>query len=301
MGYGRGFDIGVFGSNYGHVVTQNLPVLARQDLSDTNNNPNATNNRSAVFTLSQGPPAFNFAPILGAISSNGTLPIDGIDGTTVGGARPLVQRLPTIDQWNATVQRQITPTLNITASYIGNKGTHVFAGTGPSYNSNEVAVGAGTNDVVCPTPTTCALGGFNPFQSQTDRTRFFRNGVPAFTYPGFTYVNAFGVVTPTPPCCAGGTTYYGNDADNKYNALQVKAEKRVSAGLQFLAHYTFSHAYAYDSTYYSVDKKLAWGPNPYNRNQVFVANTIYELPFGRGKKYMSSAGRPLISLLEAGR
>ncbi len=61
--------------------------------------------------------------------------------------------------------------------------------------------------------------------------------------------------------------------------------------LQFLAHYTFSHAYAYDSTYYSVDKKVAWGPNQYNRNQVFVANTIYELPFGRGKKFMSGASR----------
>jgi hypothetical protein len=104
-------------------------------------------------------------------------------------------------------------------------------------------------------------------------------------------VNAAGVVTPTPPCCAVDTSYYGNDADNKYNALQVKAEKRMSFGLEFLAHYTFSHAYAYDSTYYSVDKKVAWGPNPFNRNQVFVANTIYELPFGRGKKYMSGASR----------
>ena len=54
----------------------------------------------------------------------------------------------------------------------------------------------------------------------------------------------------------GDTTYYGNDADNKYNALQVKAEKRVSNGLQFLAHYTFSHAYAYDNNYYSVNKTL---------------------------------------------
>ena len=104
-------------------------------------------------------------------------------------------------------------------------------------------------------------------------------------------MNSFGVVTPTPPCCAVDTSYYGNDADNKYNALQVKAEKRMSYGLEFLAHYTLSRAYAYDSTYYSVNKKLAWGPNPYNRNQVFVANTIYELPFGRGKKYMSGASR----------
>jgi hypothetical protein len=310
LGYGRGFDIGVFGSNYGHVVTQNLPVLARQDLSDTNINPNYTNNRSAIFTLnpangsptmSFGPPAFNFAPVLGAISANGTLPINGIDGSTQGGARPLVQRLPTIDQWNATVQRQITPTLNITVSYVGNKGTHVFAGTGPNYNNNEVAPGGGVNMVVCtitPIPVggcpqaDVALKGFAPFQSQTDRTRLFANGVPAFTYPGFTYVNALGVTTPTPPCCAGGTSYYGNDASNNYNALQVQAEKRVSYGLQFLAHYTFSHAFAYDTNQFSTAyKAYAWGPNPYNRNQVFVINTIYELPFGKGKKYMGNVSR----------
>ncbi len=131
MGYGRGFDIGVFGSNFGHVVTQNLPVLARQDLSDTSFNTGASNNRSAIFTLSQGPQPFNFAPVLGSISPQGTLPINGVDGLTSAGARPLVQRLPTVDQWNATIQRQVTSTLNITASYIGNKGTHVFAGTGP--------------------------------------------------------------------------------------------------------------------------------------------------------------------------
>jgi hypothetical protein len=297
MGYGRGFDIGVFGSNFGHVVTQNLPVLARQDLSDATFNPAATNNRSAIFNLSQGPPAFNFAPVLGSISAQGTLPIDGVDGHTTAGARPLVQRLPTIDQWNATIQRQITPTLSLTASYIGNKGTHVFAGTGPSYNSNEVAVGPGTNPVTCAADGTCALAGFTADQPASDRRRLFLNGVPAFTYPGFTYTDAMGVVHPTPPCCAVDTSYYGNDADNKYNALQVKAEKRVSQGLEFLMHYTFSHAYAYDSTYYSVDKKYAWGPNPYNRNQVFVANTIYELPVGRGKRFLGDSGRAMDLIL----
>ncbi len=49
LGYGRGFDIGVFGSNFGHVVTQNLPVLARQDLSDTTLIPPPSNNRSPDF------------------------------------------------------------------------------------------------------------------------------------------------------------------------------------------------------------------------------------------------------------
>ncbi len=34
-GYGRSFDIGVFGSIFGHVVTQNLPVLANQAINAT--------------------------------------------------------------------------------------------------------------------------------------------------------------------------------------------------------------------------------------------------------------------------
>ena len=316
FGYGRGFDIGVFGSNFGHVVTQNLPVLAKQDLADANFNPAASNNRSAIFTLNPnnagvplainpaqtttfGPPAFDFSPIIGSISSSGTLPIDGLDGSTQGNARPRVQRLPTIDQWNATIQRQITPTLNITASYIGNKGTHVFAGGGPSYNSNQVAVGAGTFAYKCSPNTGVNVGTFDckqtfqPFQSQSARRPLFLNGVPAFTYPGFTFVDPFGITQPTPPCCAVDTNYYGNDADNKYNALQVKAEKRTSYGLQFIAHYTFSHAYAYDSTYFPINKKIAWGPNQNNRNQVFVANTIYELPVGKGKKFMGNSGRAM--------
>ena len=50
MGYGRSYDIGVFGSTFGHSVTQNLPVLARQTL-------NAPANFERVFTLAQGPPA----------------------------------------------------------------------------------------------------------------------------------------------------------------------------------------------------------------------------------------------------
>jgi len=304
LGYGRGFDIGVFGSNFGHVVTQNLPVLAQQSLQDTNCSPSqqttcgpgTTNNRFPVFTTTQGPQAFSFANILGAISPAGTLPLNGPDGTVQPRVRPTVQRLPTIDQWNATIQRQLTPTLSLTASYVGNKGTHVFAGQGPSYNNNEPAIGTGTFAYQC-TPNAAPATGFDckqsfvPSVSQSDRRRYFLNGVPTFTYPGSTFTDAQGVVHPTPACCAVDTGYFGNDADNKYNALQIKAEKRTSYGLQFIAHYTFSHAYDYDAGYFDVNKKFAWGPNPFNRNQVFVANVIYELPVGRGKRFMSGSGR----------
>ncbi|MHB8503666.1 MAG: outer membrane beta-barrel protein [Candidatus Acidiferrales bacterium] len=288
VGYGRGFDIGVFGSNFGHVVTQNLPVLAQQSIQDSNVNAGATNGRSGVFNLAQGPPAFSFANILSDISSAGTLPLLGLNGTVQPRIRPTIQRLPTIDQWNATVQRQISPTLNLTVGYVANKGTHVFASNGPAYNPNEPAIGAGTDAYGCSSITSgpnagkfdCTQG-FKPFVSQAARRRFFLNGVPAFTYGApFNYT-----------CCAVDLSYFGNDASNNYEALQIKLEKRISNGLQFLAHYTFSHANFYDSGYYSVNPKYAYGPDDENRNHVFVINTIYELPFGRGKKYMSSSGR----------
>ena len=259
MGYGRSFDIGVFGSNFGHAVTQNLPVLANQSIQDNNLNPAATNNRSAVFTLGVGPPAYPFSNVLadiGAGTPPGTLPLFGPDGTANPYIRPRVQRLPTLDEWNASIQRQLTPTLNLTVTYLGNKGTHMFAGTGPSYNINEVAVGPGTNVIVagcsvtvtppatCPgADVTAVLGGFNALVPANDRRKLFLNGSPAFSYPGSTYFvppsPGFpnGQTLPTPPCCSGDVNnYFGNDASNEYEALQIKLEKRISWGLQFLAH-----------------------------------------------------------------
>ena len=41
-GYGRSFDIGVFGSNFGHTVTQNLPVLLKQNYNASNIIPGAS-------------------------------------------------------------------------------------------------------------------------------------------------------------------------------------------------------------------------------------------------------------------
>ena len=49
-GYGRSYDLGVFGSLFGHTVTQNLPVLANQVL-------NRPNQFASVFNLAAGPPA----------------------------------------------------------------------------------------------------------------------------------------------------------------------------------------------------------------------------------------------------
>jgi len=131
MGYGRSFDIGVFGSVFGHTVTQNLPVLVQQQL----NPPTFTGD---VFNFSTGPPAAIFP----AIPSSGKFALpDKVSAYVL----PTKMRLPTLDAWNVTLQQAITPTLSLQVGYVANKGTHVFAGDTPNYDVNQASiVGFGT-------------------------------------------------------------------------------------------------------------------------------------------------------------
>ena len=62
-GYGRSYDLGVFGSLFGHSVTQNLPVLSVQEI-------NAPENFDRVFTLAQGPPP----PVFPTVPSERPIP-----------------------------------------------------------------------------------------------------------------------------------------------------------------------------------------------------------------------------------
>jgi outer membrane receptor protein involved in Fe transport len=249
LGYGRSYDIGVFGSNFGHTVTQNLPVLLKQNVDATAVNPNASANLVPVFLLDQGP----IAAVFPAVPSNGLIPFSTLGGQ-VGGThiRPIRQTLPTVDSWNATVQRQITGSISTEIAYVGSKGTHGFAGDGPNYDVNPVSI-----------------VGHSTALTQNERRPLF----------------------PQIPFDLGN--YYGNDASSTYNAFEAKLEKRFTSGLQFITHYTFSHAYGYDSNYYAISHKIAWGPVDFNRDQVFVFNTVYELPFGKGKKYMGNASKPV--------
>ena len=101
LGYGRSFDIGVFGSNFGHVVTQNLPVLANETIQASTVNPLNTNQNIPIFTLAQGPASFGL-PLPLPIPSSGLLPLQGPQGIVDPRIRPTKQVLPTVDAWNAS-------------------------------------------------------------------------------------------------------------------------------------------------------------------------------------------------------
>jgi Carboxypeptidase regulatory-like domain/TonB dependent receptor len=270
LGYGRSYDMGVFGSNFGHTVTQNLPVLVKQNVDASNAvvGSTASANYIPVFTLAQGPIAAPFP----AIPSDGLITFPSLDqaglGFLVTGAhiRPTKQILPTLDAWNVTVQHQLTNSISAEVAYVGNKGSHGFAGDGPSYDLNQ-------KSMVLFGATDPLTGGAYPDQVRRP-----------LCFPDLS----------TDTCRRIGDSlgnYLGNDASSNYNSFYTKVDKRFSQGLQFIAHYTFSRSRAYNNTYYPDSHPIAYGPNDFTRNHVFVISTVYELPFGRGKTFLNHAGR----------
>ena len=290
MGYGRSFDIGVFGSLFGHTVTQNLPVLAHQTLNSA--------------TFDNKTPAYNFTgqclpspfdtticgPISGSaafpvIPANGILPYFGIcpesvaiaGGPCQGNVQPKTRPdklvVPSIDAWNVTVQRQLTSKTSVDVAYVANHGSHVFKGNGPSYNANQATI------VGCTGPG-CSTG-----LTFTQRSPYNT----AFSTP-YTYADGF---TTNVVCCEGnGFDYRGNDGTNSYRALQIKVDHRASFGLTLNGSYTYSRAYDNDGSY-QPDLRQGYGREDFNRDSVLILTSIYELPFGRSKKFLGNSSRAM--------
>ncbi len=256
-GYGRSYDIGVFGSLFGHTVTQNLPVLAVQRL-------NAPSNFDRVFTLNSGPPAFTAFFGLDDTPKNGgrpntSSPPNGrffLPNGVFARAIPDKQRLPSVNAYNVTVQFQLTDTISVEAAYVGNKGTHVFAGDGPQFDVNQ--------------PT---LEGFGTIPRDQRR--------PLFNKFGWTQ----------------SIDFFCNCADDRYDSAQFKLTKRFSNGYALLAHYTLQRSLQDAQDYFVHDQALNRGVAEWNRTHSFVFSQIWELPFGKGRKYLGGAARPLDLLI----
>ena len=89
-----------------------------------------------------------------------------------------------------------------------------------------------------------------------------------------------------------------NGFSSNYNSLQVKYEQRATAGLTLLNSFTWSHAL--DQTSASLEGNTPsvqniynlaadYGQSDYNLPIQDVTSIVYELPFGRGRHFLSSA------------
>jgi outer membrane receptor protein involved in Fe transport len=76
-----------------------------------------------------------------------------------------------------------------------------------------------------------------------------------------------------------------------YNALIGRAEKRFSSGFSLMANYTFSKCLGMpwqDEFNAHIDMHLDRGHCAEDISDLFTANGIYELPFGRSKAYLNN-------------
>jgi Carboxypeptidase regulatory-like domain len=167
-----------------------------------------------------------------------------------------------MQQFNVNVERQLPASIVLTVGYAGSRATHIL-----NYGNNlnlgsPAACDGGTNGYFLG----CGPGG------------------AAFSAP---YLQPYNVIY--------STNDYGRA---HYNSLQVKAETKSSRyGLYALIGYTYSKNYdtgfsdgvgtSLGVPYFGLPGwgSLDWALSQINLNNSFTASVIYDLPFGKGKKF----------------
>lgn len=97
----------------------------------------------------------------------------------------------------------------------------------------------------------------------------------------------------------GAMNQIASVAKSEYHGFEVRAEKRMSRGMSFLASYTLSRARDDSSAFggnfsdsnfpqNSRDLAAEWGPSNADAPHRFVLSYLYELPFGVGRRFVSS-------------
>jgi hypothetical protein len=241
-GYGWAYDIADGGVIFNEANIQ-LPVVLQQSNV-------ASNASQGIFSLANGPvmPAFPVA------NSAGVFPLP--NGITES-ARPKTITLPTVMYYNATIQREISRNLSLTAAYIGNSGRHVGNDAGNNIDVNQAPFVPGVTNLNLIKPyyakygwtqhipywCNCAVGQYNSFQASVDVRNYH-----GYTVQGtYLFQRAYG---------DGGTA--------------------------------FTMLY---------DRPLGYGnDSQIPHSQVIVAQ-IYELPFGRGKQIGSNTSSLVNALI----
>lgn len=94
--------------------------------------------------------------------------------------------------------------------------------------------------------------------------------------------------------------YNTNGAGHQYHSLTVEAERRFKSGLSYQASWVWARdigdlerSRSPENAYDLHRERAVWQDIPTHR---FVANGIYELPFGKGKHFVKSANRAVQAL-----
>jgi hypothetical protein len=126
-------------------------------------------------------------------------------------------------------------------------------------------------------------------------------GTPADTALALVQAGTVGTVRFLPNLSTGVGNLVRNVGRMRYNALQAELRRRFAGGLYFQANYTFQKILT-DVTDDGINQTrvapyldnanphLDYNRAPYDTTHFFNFNGIYELPFGKGKKFFNEGG-----------
>jgi hypothetical protein len=162
-------------------------------------------------------------------------------------------KVSNVQQFNVQFQYQLTNSTAVSAGYVGTRGRNLIL----YYNLNGTAYSADSS-IPCP------IGG-----------RSLGN-----CYPGI-----------------GAVTVRDDNGKSQYDSLQLQMERRFTRGWQYIAAYTFSKTKdngegAFDNTA-SGNYVEAYTRSRLDFPHVFSLESIYEIPFGRGRTYYTDMPRAL--------
>jgi hypothetical protein len=130
-GYGRSFNPSGLGAVFGQGADYNPPIVNPQSVSQPN--PYV-----AAFDLLGGPPA----PLAPPVSASGRYLLPNGIGINYFTDPLDSYRIPLVDFWNFTIQRQITSDTALEVAYVGNVGRHLYL----ALNRNQAFPGPGDFD-----------------------------------------------------------------------------------------------------------------------------------------------------------
>ena len=212
-------------------------------------------------------------------------------------------RAPEIDYWTLSVQRQLSGKMILEATYNGTSGSHLQSGL---VNINQTPMSV-VNGLIAKYGAAQAITLLN---SNVTSPAAVAAGIP-IPYANFTNASVQRTMTvaqalrPYPQYLTIDTSQGGGDKSghSMYNAAILKLERRSTAGLTFQWSYVFSKILTDSDTYYAnggmaedqANRRLEKSIGAYDQTHVLKMNTLYELPFGPGKRWLSSgfAGRML--------
>jgi hypothetical protein len=180
-----------------------------------------------------------------------------------------------VGNWNLTVQYLLPKQTVLDVAYLGNKGTRMWGGV---YNFSELDG--------LPTSLLSMGDVLNAPVSQ------YPQYIP---YAGFPTTNKVAQALRPYPQYYGVEEAFPYNQDSNYDSMQITVTRHLTAGLGFIAAYTWSKALGTSDAngpagQYSVtiqdyyNRRLERSVTSFNLPQTFKLTWVYDTPIGKGKK-----------------